>query len=68
MPGRDVAKEVLKIDVLLRDEMKETDAMYESYPNGYNQRLADTNNWIYDSFVRLQFKGDVSSEVGRILI
>ena len=67
-PGRDIAKEVEKIVVLLRDKMKETDDMYELYPDGYNQRLADTNNQLYGSFVRLQFMGDVSSETGRILI
>jgi len=68
MSGRNIAKEMEMIDALLGNEMKQTDAMYESYPDGYNQRLADTNNRLYGSFVRLQFKGDVSSETGRILI
>ena len=68
MTGRNIVKEMEMIDALLSDEMKQMDAMYESYSDGYNQRLADTNNRLYGSFVRLQFKGDVSFEVGRILI
>ena len=53
---------------LLSEEMIQTGNMYLEYPEGYNQGVADTNNRIYDNFVRLQFRHEVSPEVGRILI
>ena len=53
---------------LLSDEMMVTDRMYSSYPDGYDQRVADTNNRLFKNYVRLTFKGVRRNEVARILI
>ena len=68
MTGRNTAQERAMILAILGDEMMETGTMYLAYPEGYNQGVADTNNRLYDSFVLLQFRGEVSPEVGCILI
>ena len=68
MAGRNLAQQRAMILSLLGDEMMETGTMYLAYPKGYDQGVADTNNRLYDNFVRLQFRGEVSPEVGRILI
>ena len=68
MTGRNPAQERAMILVLLGDELTKTDTVYIAYPEGYNQGVVDANNRLYNNFVQLQFRGDVSSEVGRILI
>ena len=41
---------------IIVDKMKQTDGMYDAYPKGYNQKMADTNNRLYAEFMRLMFK------------
>ena len=61
-------QELDKISSLFSDEMAVTNTMYSSYPDGYDQRVADTNNRMFKHYVRLTFKGKRLADVARILI
>ena len=62
------AQELDRISSLFRDEMAVTNAMYSSYPDGYDQRVADTNNRMYHLYVRMAFKGQRLAPVVRVLL
>ena len=62
------ALELAKISSLFHDEMAATNAMYLSYPDGYDQRVADTNNRMYHDYVRATFKGQRMDPVVRVLL
>ena len=61
------AQEREMITSLLSGEMHQTGTMYLEYPEGYNQRVADTNNRLYDEFVLCQFTV-VTPAAARILV
>ena len=52
---------------LLSDEIMETDRMFLSYPNGYNQQVADFNNQMFNHTVRVTLEGVGRDEIARIL-
>ena len=60
--------EFLRISSLFHDEMAATNAMYLAYPDGYDQRVADTNNRMYHDYVRATFKGQRMDPVVRVLL
>ena len=60
--------QITMIRSLLSDEMMETDGMFLSYPDGYNQQVADFNNRVFRHSVMMTFEGVGRDEMARILI
>ena len=58
---------ITTIRSLLFDEMMETDGMFASYPDGYNQQVADFNNQMFNHTVRVTLEGVGRDEIARIL-
>ena len=58
---------ITTIRSLLFEEMMETEGNCASYPDGYNQQVADFNNQMFNHTVRVTLEGVGRDEIARIL-